>query len=189
MRWLGPRWVWDPIQNGPAQAPAALKAPKPSMADVAAMLRDKLDHDKADAKSKKDAEKKKIAEAPGDSGGAKKVVVVKGKGVVAASPKAGAKKVVAAKGKAEPHPKVLATKGCPEVSKGGSCPDDSLAYRGPAYAKVRYYKASTIYHDAGNHQWRVKPRTASRQTIKKSFKTNPKQAWEELVEIVRKLNP
>ena len=73
------------------------------MADVAAMLRDKLDHDKADAKSKTDQEKHQIAEAPGDSGGAKKVVEVKGKGVVAASPKAGAKKVVAAKGKAKSH--------------------------------------------------------------------------------------
>ena len=46
--------------------------------------------------------------------------IAKGK---AAPAKKDAKKVVATKVKKEPHPKV------PDVSKGGSCPDDSLAYR------------------------------------------------------------
>ena len=165
-------------QEVPAQVEAKLK-----MGDVAKMLREKTDADKVESARKRDALKKAAAKT---SAPVKQVVAAKGK---AASAKAGAKKVVAAKGKAEPHPKVLAIKNCPEVSKGGSCPDESLAYRGPAYAKVRYYKESTIYHDAGNHQWRVKPSCGSRQTIKIGFKTNPKQAWANLVETIRKLNP
>ena len=103
----------------------------------------------------------------------------------AASAKRGAKMVVAAKAKCEPYrlPKVVAP-------AGGSCPgDDSLAYRGTAYATKRKYKDSTIYHDSKNNQWRAKPLTGSRQTMKKSFLTNPKQAWAELVVLVRNLNP
>ena len=169
------------------------------MGEIGNMLRQKIVSDKADAarNRKEDADAKKAEEA------AKKAVAAKAsapekkaetakasapakaKGK-AASANRGAKKVVAAKGKAEPHtfPKVA-----PDVSKGGSCPDDSLVYRGPSYDKVRYYKNATIYHDVGRSVWRLKAATGSRRTIKKSFKTNPKQAWAELVDVIRKMNP
>ena len=97
-----------------------------------------------------------------------------------------------------PAPKAVAKAAAPKaaakaarkaVAEGGSRPDDSLVYRGPAYAQVRYYKDSTIYHDAIRHLWRVKPSCGSRKTYKKSFRTNPKKAWGELVDLVRKLNP
>jgi hypothetical protein len=175
---------------------------KPHMHDVARMLREKISADKLAAKRQRDALKEKDD---------KQAAVLKKKeekeagALTTAAAKAAAQKVVAVTGKAKAAAKklvkVVAAKAAPKaaakaaakavakvVPKVGSCPDDSLVYRGPVYAQVRYYKESTIYHDAGHHQWRVKPSTGSRQTIKKSFKTNPKQAWEELVDLVRKLN-
>ena len=164
---------------------------KPQMHDVATMLREKILADKLEAKRQRDALKEKditqaealtkMEEKEAAKAAAQKTPAVTGKAKAAAAKLV---KVDAAKA----APKAAAKAAAKVVPKGGSCPDDSLVYRGPAYAHVRYYKDSTIYRDAGNHQWRVKPRTVSRQTIKKSFKTNPKQAWEELVDVVRKLN-
>ena len=129
-------------------------------------------------KKKKNGALKKLEEIRA-KGGRQKAAAATGKA------KAAAKTLV----KVAPAPKAVAKATAPKaaakaaskaVADGGSRPDDSLVYRGPAYAQVRYYKDSTIYHDAGNHQWRVKPIAGSRQTIKKSVKTNPKQAWGEL---------
>jgi len=168
------------------------------MQDVAKMLREKTVADKAVAKSERDA--LKVAKTETAKAETAKAEIAKASAPVkkaetakvsapakptgkAASAKRGAKMVVAAKAKCEPHriPKVVAP-------AGGSCPD-SLVYRAPPYAKVRKYKDSTIYTSTRTHQWRVKPMTGSRQTIKKSFKANPKQAWAELVELIRNLNP
>ena len=161
-------------------------AAKPQMHNVAMMLREKILADKLEAKRQRDALKEKEqkqAEALKKMEEKEAKAAPQKAAAVTGKAKAAAKKLVkvdAAKATHKAAAKV--------VPKGGSCPDDSLVYRGPAYAQVRYYKQSTIYHDAINHQWRVKPITGSRQTIKKSFKTNPKQAWEELVCLVRKLN-
>ena len=108
------------------------------------------------------------------------------------SSKANAKKLVATKEKAKaPAKKLLAITDVATAGVGGSSPGagEPLAYRGPSYAKARFYKQSTIYHDEGRGLWRVKPCPGSRKTIKKSFKVNPKQTWAELVEVIRKLNP
>ena len=153
------------------------------MADISLQLRQTLDSDKAIAAAKREALKKTAD---------KKDARAKGKGSPTASTKANVKQVVAAKGKrqAKPPTKKLAIKdGSADSKGGGSCPNDSLDYRGTTYDKVRYYKNSTIYHDIGREVWRVKPCPGSRQAIKKSFKTNPKQAWGELAAVIRKLNP
>ena len=176
---------------------------KPHMHDVARMLREKMSADKLAAKERRDA--LKVTEEE-QAAALKKKEEKEAAARAKAAPKATAQKTVAVTGKAKAAPKklvkVVAAKAAPKaaakaaakavakaVPKSGSCPDDSLVYRGPAYHHVRFYKESTVYHDAVNHQWRVKPCTGSRQTIRKSFKTNPKQAWEELVNILRKLNP
>ena len=203
----------------PASAALVLAAPalatpgknKPAMADVALMLRGKLEEEKAkraeDAKKEKDKANKEgdSKKNAGEAGVAKKgaeaaIIVKKSKTTEQAKAKPPCKKVgiVAKKGKTqEPaptksHKKILAVADSPAARgscpAGGSCPDDSLAYRGPSYSKVRYYKDSTIYHDAGRKVWRVKPCQGSRRTIKKSFSTNPKKAWEELVVTIRSLN-
>ena len=172
-------------------------AAKPQMHNVAMMLREKILADKLEAKRQRDALKEKEqkqAEALKKMEEKEAKAAPQKAAAVTGKAKAAAKKLV----KVAPAPKAVAKAAAPKaaakaastaVAEGGSRPDDSLVYRGPAYAQVRYYKDSTIYHDAGNHQWRVKPISGSRQTIKKSFKTNPKQAWEELVDMVRKLNP
>ena len=180
-------------------------APKRQMQDVAKMLREKLVDDKADAKSKRDALKAAEtgtakaatataktatagtakASAPVETAKTAKASAPAKATGKAASAKTGAKIGVAAKAKCEPQrlPKVVAP-------AGGSCPgDDSLAYRGTAYAKVRFYKDSTIYLDSRRRLWRAKPLTGSRKTYKKSFTATPKQAWAELVTLIRKLNP
>ena len=161
----------------------AIVVKKPTMADISLQLRQKLDADKAIAAAKREALKKTAD---------KKVARAKGKGSPTASTKANVKQVAVAKGKrqAKPPTKKLAIKdGSADSKGGGSCPNDSLDYRGTTYDKVRYYKNSTIYHDIGREVWRVKPCPGSRQTIKKSFRNDPKQAWGELVATVRKLNP
>jgi hypothetical protein len=160
----------------------AIVVKKPTMADISLQLRQKLDSDKAIAAAKREALKKTAA---------KNVPPAKGKGSPPVSTKANVKQVAVAKGKrqAKPPTKKLAIKDGPADSKGGgSCPNDSLDYRGTTYDKVRYYKNSTIYHDIGREVWRVKPCPGSRQTIKKSFRNDPKQAWGELVATIRKLN-
>ena len=175
---------------------------KPNMHDVARMLREKMSADKLAAKERRDALKGKEEK----QAAALKKKEEKEAGALAMKvATATAQKTVAVTGKAKAAPKklvkVVAAKAAPKaaakaaakavakaVPKSGSCPDDSLVYRGPAYHHVRFYKESTIYTKPGRHRWRVKPSTGSRQTIKKSFKTNPKQAWEELVDLVRKLN-
>ena len=98
--------------------------------------------------------------------------------------KAAEKKLVLSKEKAK-------TTAVAKVPAGGYSPGacGSLAYRGTAYSKVRYYKQATIYHDVGSGQWRAKPCPGSRKTIKKSSNTNPKQSWAELVAIIRELDP
>ena len=161
----------------------AIAVKKPTMAEISLQLRRKLDLDKAIAAAKREA-LKKAAE--------KKAAPAKGKCSPKASAKADLKQVVAAKGKrkGKSPTKKLPVKEGPASSKGGgSGPNDSLDYRGAAYDKVRYYKNSTIYHDIGREQWRVKPCPGSRQTIKKNFGNNPKQAWGELVAKIRALNP
>ena len=169
------------------QEPHLKQGAKPQMHDVAKMLREKILVDKLGAKRQRDAlkekEQKQAAALKKKEEKEAKAVPQKAAAVTGKA-KAAAKKLVkvdAAKATDKAAAKV--------VRKGGSCPDDSLVYRGPLYAKVRYYKQSTIYHDAVNQKWRVKPSAGSRETIKKSFKTNPKRAWAELVDIVRKLNP
>ena len=176
---------------------------KPHMHDVATMLREKISADKLAAKRQRDALKAKDDK---QAAARKKKEEKEAVALATAAAKAAAQKAVAVTGKAKAAAKKLvkvdAAKAAPKaaakaatkavakaVPKSGSCPNDSLVYRGPAYHHVRYYKDSTVYHDAVNHQWRVKPCTGSRQTIRKSFKTNPKQAWEELVKILRQLNP
>ena len=174
---------------------------KPNMHEVARMLTEKMKADKLARKVER--EKLKVKEEQAAALKKKEEQEAGALAMVVAT--ATAQKTVAVTGKAKTAPKklvkVVAAKAAPKAAAkaaakavakavpSGSCPDDSLFYRGTAYAQVRYYKDSTIYHDAVNHQWRVKPIAGSRQTIKKSFKTNPKQAWEELVDIVRKLNP
>ena len=170
------------------------KENKPNMADVAAKIREKMNADKLAANDKLDAIKRKDAnllkkreetEAAARAAAkatAQKTVAVTGK-AKAAQPKL--VKVVAAKAAPKAAAKAAAKAVAKAVPKSGYCPNDSLVYRGPGYHAVRYYKDSTVYHDAVNHQWRVKPRPGSRQTIRKSLKTNPKQAWEEVVDIVR----
>jgi len=181
------------IEDKEAPGPlVALSAPKPTtMGDVAKLFREKHAADALEAARKRIAEKEKAAKdaikaakalTKEDAIKAAKAVLPIGKAKAAPASK-NAKKVIETKVKKVPHPKV------PDVSKGGSCPDDSLAYRGTSYAKVRYYKKSTIYHDVGGHQWRAKPFLGSRKTVKSSFRVNPKQAWAELVEIIREVNP
>ena len=165
-------------------------AAKPQMHNVAMMLREKILADKLEAKRQRDALKEKEqkqAEALKKMEEKEAKAAPQKAAAVTGKAKAAAKKLVKVDAAKATH-KAAAKAAAKVVPKGGSCPDDSLVYRGPAYAQVRYYKQSTIYHDAINHQWRVKPIAGSRQTIKKSFKTNPKQAWEELVCLVRKLN-
>ena len=200
--------VVTPVMQHGVVAIRDQEAPAPKriqMQDVAKMLREKIVDDKAEAKSKRDALKAaETATATAATATAKTATAGTAKASApvetaktakasapakatgkAASAKTGAKIGVAAKAKCEPHrlPKVVAP-------AGGSCPgDDSLAYRGTAYATVRYYKNSTIYLDSKNCLWRLKPSFASRTTHKKSFKVNPKQAWAELVTLIRKLNP
>ena len=175
---------------------------QPNMHEDARMLREKMNADKLARKEERDALKVKEEK----QAAALKKKEEKEAGALAMKvATATAQKTVAVTGKAKAAPKklvkVVAAKAAPKAAAkaaakavakavpSGSCPDDSLFYRGTAYHHVRFYKESTVYHDAVNHQWRVKPCTGSRQTIKKSFKTNPKQAWEELVKILRKLNP
>ena len=165
-------------------------AAKPQMHNVAMMLREKILADKLEAKRQRDALKEKEqkqAEALKKMEEKEAKAAPQKAAAVTGKAKAAAKKLVKVDAAKATH-KAAAKAATKVAPKGGSCPVDSLVYRGPAYAQVRYYKQSTIYHDAINHQWRVKPIAGSRQTIKKSFKTNPKQAWEELVCLVRKLN-
>ena len=98
---------------------------------------------------KKNAALKKLEEIRA-KGGRQKAAAATGKA------KAAAKTLV----KVAPAPKAVAKAAAPKaaakaapkaVAEGGSRPD-SLVYRGPAYAQVRYYKQSTIYHDAVNHK-------------------------------------
>ena len=174
---------------------------KPNMHEVARMLREKMNADKLARKEERDALKVKEEQAAA----LKKKEEQEAGALAMEVATATAQKTVAVTGKAKAAPKklvkVVAAKAAPKAAAkaaakavakavpSGSCPDDSLFYRGTAYHHVRYYKKSTVYLDAVRHQWRVKPCTGSRQTIRKSFKTNPKQAWEELVDLVRKLNP
>jgi len=176
------------------------KGKKPNMGDVATKIREKMNADKLAANDRLDAVKKKDAlllkkredkeavarEKEAAKAAAQKTVAVTGKAKAAQTKLV---KVVAAKAAPKAAAKAAAKAVAKAVPKSGYCPNDSLVYRGPGYHKVRYYKDSTVYHDAINHKWRVKPCTGSRKTIGKCFKTNPKQAWEEVVKILRKLNP
>ena len=176
------------------------KEKKPNMGDVATKIREKMNADKLAANDRLDAVKKKDAvllkkreekeavarEKEAAKAAAQKTVAVTGKAKAAQTKLV---KVVAAKAAPKAAAKAAAKAVAKAVPKSGYCPNDSLVYRGPGYHKVRYYKDSTVYHDAINHKWRVKPCTGSRKTIGKCFKTNPKQAWEEVVKILRKLNP
>ena len=196
------------LVNGLAAITDRVEQPKPpgkgpNMADVATRIREKMIADKLAAKDRRDALKRKEEK---EAAALKKKEEQEAGALAMEVATATAQKTVAVTGKAKAAPKklvkVVAAKAAPKaaakaaakavakaVPKSGSCPNDSLVYRGPAYHHVRYYKDSTVYHDAVNHQWRVKPCTGSRRTIRKSFKTDPKQAWEELVKILRKLNP
>ena len=174
----------------------------PNMHEVARMLREKMNADKLARKEERDALKVKEEQAAAlkkkeeqEAGAlamevatatAQKTVAVTGK--AKAAPKK-LVKVVAAKAAPKAAAKAAAKAVAKAVPKSGYCPDDSRVYRGTGYHKVRYYKASTVYHDAINHKWRVKPCAGSRKTIGKCFKTNPKRAWEEVVKILHKLNP
>jgi hypothetical protein len=175
---------------------------QPNMHEVARMLREKMNADKLARKEQRDALKVKEEQAAAlkkkeetEAGAlAMKVATATAQKTVAVTGKAKAAqtklvKVVAAKAAPKAAAKAAAKAVAKAVPKSGYCPSDSLVYRGPGYHKVRYYKDSTVYHDAINHKWRVKPCTGSRKTIGKCFKTNPKQAWEEVVKILRKLNP
>ena len=177
---------------GPLVAVAAPTSKSIGMTAVAHMFREKHAADKVEAARKRIAEKEKetkdaIKAAKAELAKEGLLPITKGK---AASAKKEAKKVVAAKVKAEPAAKVKAEPRpkVPDASPSSSSTDDSLAYRGTSYSKVRFYKKSTIYHDVGRQVWRVKPYLGSRSTIKKSFKANPKQAWAELVEVIREMN-
>ena len=173
----------------------------PNMHEVARMLTEKMNADKLARKEER--EKLKVKEE--QAAALKKKEEQEAGALAMEVATATAQKTVAVTGKAKAAPKklvkVVAAKAAPKAAAkaaakavakavpSGSCPDDSLLYRGTAYHHVRYYKKSTVYLDAVKHQWRVKPCTGSRKTISISFKTNPKQAWEEVVKILHKLNP
>ena len=52
------------------------------------------------------------------------------------------------------------------------------------------YGHSTVYIDAGNLLWRIKPHPGERTMINRSFKGgNAKEAWKGVVSVLKKENP
>ena len=99
---------------------------KPQVHDVAKMFRDTIlaDKDALTDEEQKQAEALNKAMPP-------KAVVVTGKAKAATNKVVKVDKTTATR--------KAATKAATNVvPKGGSCPDESLVYRGTAYAKVRY---------------------------------------------------
>jgi hypothetical protein len=82
--------------------------------------------------------------------------------------------------------KAAASAPAKEASKDPS----KLRFPGTRKHDPVFYGQSTVYIDAGNQLWRIKPKTAERVMTNRSFKTtDPKQVWKSVVSELKRLNP
>jgi hypothetical protein len=124
--------------------------------------------------------------ARGSSSGAAARTSRKTKAKKKAAASAPARKAAASAPATKAMKKAAASAPAKEASKDPS----KLRFPGTRKHDPVFYGQSTVYIDAGNQLWRIKPQSAGRVMTNRSFKTtDPKQVWKSVVSELKRLNP
>ena len=124
--------------------------------------------------------------ARGSSSGAAARTSRKTKAKKKAAASAPARKAAASAPATKAMKKAATSAPAKEASKDPS----KLRFPGTRKHDPVFYGQSTVYIDAGNQLWRIKPQSAGRVMTNRSFKTtDPKQVWKSVVSELKRLNP